>query len=376
MKVRLTTVTPLHIGGRESALNPLEFVVKDKRCYIVSEDKLAQALQEKDKLNDFSSWFAKTGSPVLHCFLRDQKLLNEEFLQWISNYSSASPDGIGRELRPCIRDAFQRPFLPGTSIKGAIRTAFLFALLGALEEPPNAHTLEELVTERLSVYRRGNWSQEDFKKNFATTLELEKDIFQRFVLRDDQQEFDPHTDLFRCLRVSDSTTLKANGAQIGTIKVFSDGRPKRFSLYAECLPPGSTCEFDISVDKWILEEFRKRNKQTQLYSGLKKFLENPLVPWKFMGGCLRQADCKFFSKHLPNVNVSRPPKDIPLVRLGWGSGLLGTTVDMLLPTKVQDIRNTLFVDKGNTPAPKTRRLVKQGNTYLPLGWAKVEVIQK
>ena len=130
----------------------------------------------------------------------------------------------------------------------------------------------------------------------------------------------------------------------------------------------------------MLEEFQKRNEQTQFdvdFSELKKLLKNPLTLWKFMGGRLWEAEDDFFCTHLRSVNVGMPPKaTLPLVRLGWGSGLLGTTVDMLLDeSDVQRIRDTLFLPRYGTPAPKSRRLAaRQGNAYLPLGWAKVKVV--
>ena len=386
MKVRLTAVTPLHIGGRESAVNPLEFVVEDKRCYVVSEGKLARALQEKDKLNDFSSWFAQTESPVLPDFLRNQKLLNEEFLQRIANYSSASPARIKKEIRLCIRDGFQRPFLPGTSIKGAIRTALLYGILENMAEPQLRKVLHDCVKSHLGEFdgdsrRKQPWFRERFKKEFARKIKIEEKIFQSFSLGNRRPG--PNTDLLRCLRITDSTPLDTESARIETIKVFS-ARSKKDpkSLYVECLPEGSNCEFEITLDEKILEKFRKQNHTTQFgtnFPELETMLRDPLPAWKDMGHDLwRQDDC-FFSREFNHETVQMPnTENQSLVRLGWGSGLLGTTVDMLLPKEgVQDIRNTLFVDRGKTPAPKTRRLVaRKENTYLPLGWAKVEVVQK
>ena len=377
MKVRLTAVTPLHIGGRESAVNPLEFVVEDKRCYVISEDKLARALQEKGKLNAFSSWFAQTESPVLRDFLRCQELLNEGFLRQIANYSSASPARIKKEIRPCIRDGFQRPFLPGTSTKGAVRTAFLYGILKNMDETEQRKRLHKFVKGRLDEFNSGSRSKQSFKKQFAKRLEAS--IFQRFSLR--EKSFGPNTDLLRCLRITDSTPLDAEGAKIEAVKVFSARSKKEpKSLYVECLPEGSSCEFEITIDEKTLAEFRKQNPGTQFgtaFSDLEKTLRDPLPAWEDMGHDLWRKDDRFFSSEFDQEIVEMPDtKNQCLVRLGWGSGLLGTTVDMLLPEAgVQDIRNTLFVDRGDTPAPKSRRLVARKNdTYLPLGWAKVEVI--
>ena len=378
MKVRLTAETPLHIGGRESVLNPLEFAVKDKRCYVVSEDKFARALQEKGKLDFFSTWFdEQTDLPVLRDFLQGQKLLKEEFLQQISNYSSASPTRIKTEIRPFIRDGFQRPYLPGTSIKGALRTAFLYGILKNMDETQRRKILHDFVKDRLNEFEQGRkkppkerrWSPNSFKKEFARRME--ESIFQRFSLGKERQRFGPNTDILRCLRITDSKPSWAKSAKIETVKVFS-ARSKKppESLYVECLPEGSSCEFEITIDEKTLAEFDTNSPD------LEKILRDPLTAWKDMGKALWQEDDGFFSSEFNHETVQMPDKDLPLVRLGWGSGLLGTTVDMLLDeSDVQRIRDTLFIPRYGTPAPKSRRLAaRQGNTYLPLGWAKVKVV--
>ena len=374
VKVCLTAVTPLHIGGRESVLNPLEFAVKDKRCYVVSEDKFARALQEKDELNNFSSWFARTESPILHDFLQTQKLLNEGFLQQISNYSSASPTQIKTEIRPCIRDGFQRPYLPGTSIKGALRTAFLYGILKNMTKPQRRKILHDFVKDRLDEFddipkSKQSRIRERFKKEFAKRIKIEEKIFQRFSLGNRRPG--PNTDLLRCLRITDSKPSWAKSAKIETVKVFSARSKKEKSLYVECLPEGSSCEFDITIDEKTLAEFDTN------FSDLEDMLRDPLTAWKDMGKALWQEDDGFFSSEFNHGTVQMPDNTLPLVRLGWGSGLLGKTVDMLLPEEGrQDIRNTLFVNRGKAPAPKTRRLAaRQGDTYLPLGWAKVKEVK-
>ena len=66
---------------------------------------------------------------------------------------------------------------------------------------------------------------------------------------------------------------------------------------------------------------------------------------------------------------------MPNFRIGWGTGLLGTSVDSLLPEKIrQHLRNTLFTERGDTPAPKSRRLiVRKQEEEKGLGWLKAEV---
>jgi CRISPR type III-A-associated RAMP protein Csm5 len=114
-------------------------------------------------------------------------------------------------------------------------------------------------------------------------------FFQKFTSRENQRRFDPHTDFFRCLRVTDSTPLEPGTARVEEIKIFSarsQETPKRWSLYAECLPAKSAVEFEISLDEGILQEFAKRNAQTWFglaFSTIVELLHNPLAVWAEMG---------------------------------------------------------------------------------------------
>jgi CRISPR-associated protein Csm5 len=384
MRVRLSTLTPFHIGGREGALNPLEFVVFEGRCYVISETKLARALQECDQIDTFYTWFTGRDRPALREFLHERDLLNARFLEHIAAYTSPCSIRISQDLRTFVRDAFNRPFLPGTSIKGAIRTAFLYKLLKELPPERRKTLLEDFVVARLQEYRqdprgqrRLRWFQERFKQWFAQRFEA--DIFQKFILREGQRRYDPHTDLLRCLRLTDSTPVEPQSARVEEIKVFSarsSESPKRWSLYAECIPAGQTFECEVTLDEMLLGTFADMNPQPWLgvdFTALRDWLHNPLEVWAEMGHDLCEREGLFFLREL-RLTGALPERDSrPFVRLGWGAGLQGASVDMLLPPPlIQELRNTLFAERSQSPAPKSRRLVVQSRDHaISLGWLQI-----
>ncbi|HNR69403.1 MAG TPA: hypothetical protein PKN24_15250, partial [bacterium] len=59
--------------------------------------------------------------------------------------------------------------------------------------------------------------------------------------------------------------------------------------------------------------------------------------------------------------------------LGWGGSLLLSSVSFLLPAELRiEMRNLLFTDRGDAPAPKSRkRLVDQPNSGTVPGWVKI-----
>lgn len=88
---------------------------------------------------------------------------------------------------------------------------------------------------------------------------------------------------------------------------------------------------------------------------------------------LREEE-SFFSQKLKLKNILNFGNETPNFRLGWGMGLLGTSVAMLLPAETkQDLRNILFTDRGDSPAPKSRRIITSNHSsYAILGWCVVE----
>lgn len=384
MKVKIKTLTPLHIGGKEGAILPMEYVLFNQKCYCLSEDRLSRMLLQQNQLDNFL--IAIQGNDFnLKSFLKEKGYLNEDFLNCVSLYHSNCNIIFNREIRPFVRNAYSQAFIPGTSIKGVLRTAIMYAILQKLDSSTRRRLLDDFVKNRLGEYKRDprgqrgyRWFQEKFKQWFAQ--KLDQDIFQRFTLREHQKKYDPHTDILRSIKVSDSNPINKDSLNIEEIKIFSaqsNQSPKIWSIYAECVPEGVEFEFGLKIDQAILKDFEQRNKTTRLglsFMEIAEIINHPLEAANTMAQELYQEEKEFFSQEL------RCPKLMalqykPNLRLGWGSGLLGTSMGMLLPLQIrQDLRNTLFIARGNTPAPKSRRVVVRNNQgEVTLGWVKINI---
>src|SRR5690606_12542470 len=131
--------------------------------------------------------------------------------------------------------------------------------------------------------------------------------------------------------------------------------PKRWSLYAECIPASQFFECEVSIDDRMVSEFGRKNAQTWFgidFAIVQECLYDPISVWAEMGHHLWQREHQFFSRELRLSDALPKGGDKPIVRLGWGAGLLGTSIDMLLPDPLlREIRNVLFRDRGSTPAP-------------------------
>ena len=144
----------------------------------------------------------------------------------------------------------------------------------------------------------------------------------------------------------------------------------------ECFHGETTIE--VSIDHEILDSF-KRGGVTPPFSDLKsliKFCQDfAQAQWK--------AEQRFHATHTSGAGLNlgaiktfyadTDNKTRATLRVGWGTGMLGTTVSLLLDedTRVRLRNEVVSADGGNRPqpAPKSRRFVLENNQpAYPLGW--------
>ena len=175
-KVIISTITPVHIGSGNLLQNNTDFVVErdDEDSYIhIIDDKKIFDLIGKENLN---AWL-----------LSIEK--KQDTFEFVKRYSSnVSYDDISKHLitsfarninqnatlKETMRNGAGKPYIPGSSIKGAIRTAVLTSLADRME-------MDTLESE---VFRGYNLSAKP----------IESFLFGN----------DPNSDIFRFLRIGDA----------------------------------------------------------------------------------------------------------------------------------------------------------------------------
>lgn len=175
-KVIISTITPVHIGSGNLLQNNTDFVVErdGKDSYIhITDDKKIFDLIGKENLN---AWLLSIEN-------------KQDTFEFVRKYSSdVSYDDISKHpitcfarninqnatLKETMRNGAGKPYIPGSSIKGAIRTAVLTSLADRME----MDTLEAEV----------------FNSNYLSAKPIESFLFGN----------DPNTDIFRFLRIGDA----------------------------------------------------------------------------------------------------------------------------------------------------------------------------
>lgn len=420
--VKLTAVTPLHIKGKDIDYgqgfvrrdNYSAYAIDHARLgkYLLSKNKFEVYLEEVDRLiscRKFKVFDFQKFLKLHHLYDIDKPKTHEELIK------AGVFKGIVESTsdKQFVRGGMQRPFIPGSSIKGFIRVAYIY---------------------------------EHFKnKVFANRENFEKEI----------RNFDRHlADVFRFISVTDTCELNIQQLKDETVSIISrNTRNEKILAQAEkgearvidmfgkiklqangiklydideeivrklSLKAGDiissyktdkkgkvvkelTVKEKASVSKPVTQKVIslkfKDNEELECFNGETTFdiilnKNNSNVPFKSVEYVLGVLDS--FSQKIWELEtdfISEITENIASIsdigafysqlrtanaRLGFGTGLISKTPDGILEeTMLTELVNAHFDPKKDPPhtRPKSRRVISSdNNAILPLGWVRLELI--
>ena len=384
MKYKLETITPVHIGSGET-LNHIDGYYANCRWYHINLGKvLAHPSADINALT----------SEMTQRDFRWQRYLSQRGMNptELSAYSlpcQQSPEEV--DIREAIKALDNRPYIPGSTIKGAIRTAFLSELIVKDNElfQNNLSYLQNLTRQTV----RGNPRRETPAKK------IERDAIGK----------DPNHDILRALQVSDTAPLANNALEIGCawtvtlnqnyqlVQKIDNG--KEYKNYVQQIQAGQSLTFTLKIDNLLLQG---REKNRLHFGGLQeKTLRNIAKACRLEADALMQREREFFEcykfSNIPEVydKLIDENADLPegafFLPIGWGTGYHTNTVTAIF-TDDEDVPQKLLLDLrrrfrlGESRSqrgyyderefPKTRRILYRGeNPIAPLGWVKISPVR-
>lgn len=345
MRFKLKTLTPLHIGdgGR---LDRLDLARSGGKIWVIDIDKLGNRPEiDVEKL-----------AKAMERNFNMKQYLDEARL---------TPDGVARYSIDCahdpdqvithIKDVFNQPYIPGSSIKGSIRTAVLWWKLK--NDPDLLDRADHLLQQNLRNPRI---------KRTQASKEIEEMVFGK----------DPNHDLFRALQIGDSSPMPVDSLEVREVKVMNlspEGYKWKMSIYLETLKPGAESSFDVKIDAFLLKDYVSSELGFDDPSFLRRI---PNICREFSEEYM-EHEIKFYSEHgqdnaavfYRNLLRHTRNKKLFLLHLGWGTGWSGMTVASLFPDIIEEMRGKFSLGrKGVQEFPKTRKLASSNGSDQPLGW--------
>jgi len=388
MKLQIKTLSPIHIGNGEK-YNGLSYIedIKSHQIFIIEFEKIKKILNQKE-IESFMDWVLTEKDPSWFKFckykLNSPQLQNEfkkSALYRLDNYSHEKLRDI-----ECFIKQNNKLYLPGTEIKGAIRTAVTYYLL---KKENYWNWLKEQLDEFDSAHKgdlkkiagqKGRWVN-DIKKRLVNKMsEIEKKLQNQLFIAGKIN--DSKYDLFKFLHISDSELKEPYQCLfISSLKTLNINR--EFNIFQELCKNGQNfiCDFKLENNPLILNKLGFNDEQKWVISDIKNIFQ---CCYEFSDRLLKEEiNYTHYPKEVKNkLNQIKElnSKDSPIIRIGKNEGYLSVTVGLLVKDKDKNLYdNVLSHATKNTSYPgefpKTRRIVNLLNGgYDTLGWAKMNII--
>ena len=309
----LLAMAPIHIGNGEKYTSR-EFIYENGYFYFPDMGKFYNRMVEKGYDQKFERFLQETKPNAknnrLISFLEDNRISDRNFggyriieteLETNNNYLRG---GALNQISKFIRDPFGNPYIPGSSLKGAIRT--------------------------ILMNTNPDWNN----KNVVKDKKENKSLIPWGAKKG--QNYD---DLFNTIRVSDSKPFR-NDSLILVQKWDYSAKsltPKPLPLYREAIAPSTKINFTITTTTKeagiLMEELGQRAQA--FYKEYKNFFLSD------------------FPENKIQPNIQYP------IYLGAGSGAWTKTIfkqaNGILQERYQKSRTTRMVEKGVLKLTKAKR---------------------
>ncbi|MCP4538874.1 MAG: type III-A CRISPR-associated RAMP protein Csm5 [Chloroflexi bacterium] len=350
--LNLMALSPLHIGTGRELLRDYDYAVHKGYTWRIDEDALLDAALGEGEFDE-----TLLRRPAAELLQPDDFRPDASLFRYVVKGIPRSKQK-GAHLREQIKNVFDQPYLPGSSLKGAFRTAIFDH---ALAQNPQA-----LDTRRLKDNRK--WAAQP----------IERALLGR----------NPNYDLLRALHVADSIPLPANKSlSIENVQVITGGQPGS-PIEVEALRTQVRLRASVKLDLSLFTAQAERElhlkDRLQWLQGLMTICRARVTP-------ILAAERDWFAKRYPRSPVvgfyaqlhdlvTSMPDHRCLLQVGWGGGWINKTVGQRLDDRQREdvIRNYRLArgkrQRGD-PFPRSRRVVldTQGQPVAPLGWVLIEM---
>lgn len=292
-KYKIEAISPIHIGSGDGALSRYQYLYdrQKQNVYFLNEKKWAAFLAKKNLMDKFADYARQVGgspqpsavdytalsrkfggsrsnqnkpahnaSSALNAYewLLAQGIKSEEIGAFVDARAKASENTMKGE-KGTLNDVFRTicqpdgiPYIPGSSIKGALRTGILASLIG---RSPQKYDEYWRKIKRIALDRNCNK-----KREFGyVTKDLEAFAFNLLSY----ERTKPNSvicDVMKGLLVSDAVcstpkdTIVLQKIDVSTKKDRTGNVEKKLPLFRECIAPGTAFQATLSVDERILSQ--------------------------------------------------------------------------------------------------------------------------
>lgn len=364
-ELTITTLTPLHIGTGNTLRQGFDYVTHHGQTWVFDADRLADMLynQAPDAFDRMLQ-----GAPASELIESDEFDPESSLFRYVMRGEPRS-EGRGAVLQELLKDPWDRPYIPGSSLKGALRTAL--AVHGWQKRNLN-----------FNLSNLNEWGGAKY-----AALPMEQSVLNS---PDAPKRMAPNHDLLRALQVSDSTPGKSGQVRLLNVQV-AVGEKMDSPIELEVIPADVSFRATLTLDGFLLKRGVPQpicwDKDQLAWledipTAVARFSNSRLADeieyWRDSASPIRSS----FVKLVRNVRELDPEHEF-LLQLGWGGGWTSKTFNRHLTGNKDaffEVVKKYKLDRENKfqrgdHFPKSRRVAvtSSGQASAPLGWVRVRM---
>jgi CRISPR-associated protein Csm5 len=398
-RYRLTALSPVHVGNGEFLVRDVDYLEDEGKTYVLDVERLFELLAvSPGALDEYSS-----GRADLRRLLDRLRVRPERIASWA--YSGRL--GVPR-VQLLARNARGQPLLPGTAVKGALRTLVVWALSFDFDEGARdwVPSREAAAAVGPAIEAASDW---DSRPGDA----VERSILWAPAARR-HGGHDHSGDLLRCLGVGDCI-VRDTDLEVARVRVLTatpegpawkaaergararprPDDPEAASLGVEALRPGASGNLTLRFDElYELLRGEAPSAERRLFEAARAELD--FEPWRIdipfqvaihsrnLGLALCYRERRFYEERklydLARFYVDLEQKiqkaagsEAIFARLGWGGGWEAMTGGIAHDRARERARQRFGLGREGYPFPKSRKLMLEGSkAVLPFGWVRLD----
>lgn len=360
--MQLEVLTPLHVGGatEKHLKNGIDFIVTNQSIELLKWNEILNDLQENE---------IETVCNAL--VQRNYNVFSNVASEKSARVSLPGISGSPTDIKTFIRNGMNVPYLPGSSVKGALSSILL----------------NYLMDKNFKWKNNSKPQKDDIEK---ITLGEFSDRITRFIGITDASVNDTNMNYFLTKIFS---LRNENGKWIAGWKNTKNGsdsnfKEDKFVTAYECIKPNTSLSFRLNIyeghadlfkshfDKKMnpLEQVKKNANEdwlTNLFSIINQYSREYIEKEIAYFNTYKVKDTDSIIQSLEDIKKQIPSDNSFCVfRMASGSGFYSITGDWQYENHLWTIENLRYPHQK-----KTRRLVfvKQGNqfTFYPMGFVKL-----
>ncbi len=369
MRIELSTITPLFIGaGTDKVYLTSELLVKGNTAYRISLSKLLEEnmdlVEEVAKSSDI-----RGGIEQLLNKLEARKDEKHAIYEIKLPANTSSRISSPRQVKEFMKDVNYVPYIPGSSLKGYIRTAFVWSIL---QNNSSAYMRLESLIERYVQNRK------ELPKYVQKYLDILLSLERQTKFDEKESKYDPQKDLLKLLILRDmrpvNYTLLLEEIRIEKV---NRSRSRRGNFLVECVEGTFEGEMLIAPNFDVV-----RNKYKKEFDEVvKNIFGEKVEKEEFINRTLKivKEFTNFVIKNDHHFEMGdmelKQEDDKVLVRLGAHTSILYKTILSIIKDRNSWLYEQLVRNYWRRSAYNWRKFplsIKLTSSNQPVGWCALK----